>query len=326
MNRKGRGLLLCFLLTTATMGMTAIAAPPDFWLPAGVLTPSAHTNLDAGSAALLAARQVKVTLRVLRQLQAATTFRAGQQENANFRQELARLRAGKKPEVGLEKMVQAWDLDRDGRIDLFAVQGGYFGPSYGYIFYGRQGNRFRYLWDNSGWIAGARAVPGGFNLIFRVTIIDPAETEIFCTIDWDRRRQRAAVGPSLYLAQQTRLPASRTTPLPFTVRAVPLRLRYSPGLSTNAPAGSPHLIGAAMSATLRDNIVAEYGKGARGYVLARADGWVFVACAPVPAPLRQSLHHGMDGQVYDEKSNTIVYKPPIPPWILGWVRERELRF
>lgn len=302
------------------------AAPPDFWLPGGVATPSHHTNLDAGATALLAARQVKVDLRVLRQLQAAATFRPKQQENDNIRQELARLRTGKQPETGSGEMVKAWDLDRDGRIDLFAVQGGYFGPSYGWIFYGRQGARFRYLWDSSGWIAGARVVPDGFELVHRVTIIDPAETEIFFTIAWDRRRQWASAGPSLYLAQQTQLPAHRTAPVPFTVRTASLALRYSPGLTTNTPAGPSHLIGSALSATLRDNIVAEYGPGARGFVLARAGGWAFVACAPAPAPLRQSLRHGMDGQVYDEKSNAIIYKPPIPPWIAGWVREREIRF
>jgi hypothetical protein len=161
-------------------------------------------------------------------------------------------------------------------------------------------------------------------MIHRVTIIDPAETEIFFTIAWDRRRQTASAGPSLYLAQQTWLPARRSAPVAFTVRTAPLALRYSPGLSTNAPAGPSHLIGAALSATLRDNIVAEYGKGTRGFVLARKDGWAFVACAP--APLRQSLHHGMDGQVYDENSNAIIYKPPILPWLLGWVQEREIRF
>jgi hypothetical protein len=40
---------------------------------------------------------------VLRQLQAATTFRPKQQENDNFRQELARLRTGKNWRPGPER-------------------------------------------------------------------------------------------------------------------------------------------------------------------------------------------------------------------------------
>jgi hypothetical protein len=197
------------------------------------------------------------------------------------------------------------DLDGDGRADLILVSAMYFGPSAGLKFYGREGDRFVYLAEQSGDIR--RIDESGSKIVFRfqVNILDPAETGVLLNIGFDRTRSSWTVTRQYY-AQQTELFGRMSPPRFFKARRA-CALRTAPRVVE-------------VTVTLKGNTVARFAAGADCLILAVRDEWVFAAFEA--KPLESSLVHGLDRTL--DRTRGELGVPPIPSTVCGWVRFADL--
>ena len=205
------------------------------------------------------------------------------------------------------------DLNKDGEIDLILIANGYFGPTPGFIFLGRDGGRFRYLFDNSGRIVRIEHSGKMTAVRYAYFIIDPSECNVLQTILVDHKTGRGVLGAHQYIASQTASPG-RFTSEERKSFAGPVLLRHS------APF-SPPVKQMQGTHVMRGDIIAKF-PATEAVVLKRKSGWAFVAISVNRAGVETSMHHGMDKVQFDyDKKRTKFPLSRITTWLCGWVRE-----
>jgi hypothetical protein len=221
-----------------------------------------------------------------------------------------------------ERFYPIFDFNRDGKVDMIIFPQVYFGPSLGYKMYARQGNKFEYVFDNSGNFSEVKVGKNQTILRFQVMIIESSETEISQTIIFDHLRNQCTAQPKLYYATQTKLPKQLTTPILVSLKQAS-ELRFSPQIN-NTPLDTTETVFDTLTRVLKGNIVAEYRANDQAYQLATEGEWALVAFLPRNPPIRTSLRHGLDDSYYDDKGN-LIQKSRIQPYLVGWVRKKTLK-
>ncbi|MCU0444747.1 MAG: caleosin family protein [Microscillaceae bacterium] len=219
------------------------------------------------------------------------------------------------------KFHPVFDFNTDGKADMLIFPEGYFGPSMGYKIYAREGDKFKYVFDNSGNFVEVKAGKNKTRLRFSVTQIEPSETQISQTIIFDHLQNQCTAQPKLYYATQTKIPPQLANPLAVSLLQT-TELRFSPTID-NTPRDTTNIYDT-LTTVLRGNVVAEYRAGVRAYLLAKEGDWAFVAFAPDTPPAQSSLKHGLDSGYYDEKGNFIPQNR-IKPYLAGWVKKNFLK-
>jgi hypothetical protein len=215
-----------------------------------------------------------------------------------------------------------YDLDGDGRFDLFLYPQVYFGPSSGHMVFIRDGRGLRQ----------AFGVPGDWTIVkdggqvllsFNVMIIDESFESAF-THALRFRDHAWTILPSTFRAIRGTAPAAASMARAFTLAAA-TTLRAAPAIDDTPP---PPAEGDYQSprTTLRGNALADYAPGARGVALAEQGDWLFVGFDPKTRPKTTSMQHGMaetDVAMPDDFDSP-AYKAAqaslrSPVWLVGWV-------
>lgn len=219
----------------------------------------------------------------------------------------------------------AYDLDRDGTVDLVAFPQVMYGPSNGWLVHAAAGGKLQRLFAVSGGWADVRVERGAVALRFEARILAPGEPRFSTTLRFAKRAWDPPI--KSYLAQQTKVPAPRPPYASFTTRG-PARLRTAPAVDdTPNPSGDDAAAEAIdHTATLRGNVVATYGAGARGTLVASEGAWRYVAFDPATKPKETSLSHGMDTVM--ESNEPESERPPnrllSDAWLCGWIAAAEI--
>lgn len=218
----------------------------------------------------------------------------------------------------------AYDVDRDGTVDLVAFPQIMYGPSNGWIVFAAAGGKLQRLFAISGDWADVRAAGGTAALRFEANVLGPGEARFSTTL----RFANGAWEPPIksYLASQTKVPAPRPPYASFTTRGA-TTLRAAPAVD-DKPNPSVDDAGEEdeyRSATLRGNVVATYAAGARGTVLASEGEWRYVAFEPATRPSETSLSHGMDAiESDDEEAERPANQLRSEAWLCGWIAAAEI--
>ncbi|MCX6560500.1 MAG: hypothetical protein NTZ26_08285 [Candidatus Aminicenantes bacterium] len=216
------------------------------------------------------------------------------------------------------------DFDGDKSIDLVIFNQVFFGPSQGLVFCGRSGGAFSYLFDCSGAIAKIERIGDKLYVRYVVTIIEPSETEILAGIAYDFKTKACSLDSKLYYAQQTRFPKALGRPEPFETSTA-VTLRFSPTVDDKENLKNANgYFDYTTTRTLRGNAVAEFPKSAGGFVLARENGWAFVAFGIKVMPAETSLHHGMEPGRFDKAAQKWVPIDSPRQYYCGWIDSRAI--
>jgi hypothetical protein len=218
-----------------------------------------------------------------------------------------------------EKFYPVFDFNQDGKPEMLIFPEGYFGPSYGYKIYARRGDKFQYIFDNSGNFSEVKAGKTQTILRFKVSLMEASETQISQTIVFDHLRNQCTTQPKLYYATQTQLPKQLSLPILVQLRQS-TELRASPQINDHS-LDTTQITFDTLTRVLRGNVVAEYRAGDQAYQLATLGEWVLVAFLPKNPPIRSSLHHGLDNGYYDDKGNWL-QKTRIQAYLVGWVKKK----
>lgn len=213
------------------------------------------------------------------------------------------------------------DFDKDDEIDIILLNQVYFGPSRGIVFFGKQGEIYRYLFDWSGCIFSIENKNGEIAFRYSAYTIDPSETEVYATIVYDFKTKSSCLESKLYFASQTVLPDSMDQPALFEI-ADSVYLRFSPD-KNDTLSGRDSWGDIILTYTIFGNVVAQFPKSASGYVLDIQGEWAFVAFSSKVLFMKSSLHHGMEPGKTDKNW---VRTPEIHPaqYWCGWIEKKYL--
>jgi hypothetical protein len=220
--------------------------------------------------------------------------------------------------------VTAYDLDRNGTVDLVAIPRVMYGPSNGWVVYAANGGELELVFSISGGWADARVEAGAVSLRFEANLLAPGEARFstmlrFANGRWDRPVKS-------YVAAQGKVPAARPPYARFSTKG-PATLRATPAIRDEPQ--SDEASNYEQTSTLRGNVLAIYAAGARGLVLASQGDWHYVGFDPATRPKETSLSHGMDPE--EVATDVETYADREAPtqqvssaWLCGWVRAAEL--
>jgi hypothetical protein len=231
-------------------------------------------------------------------------------------------------DMGGEYAFRCLDFNSDQVTDMILFNQVYFGPSPGLVFYGRQGDLYKYLFDCSGGIYSFEKKNNKIYLRFVVYIIESSETEILANMVFDLNTGNAGIESKIYYASQTEIPEKQDAPASFVV-SDSVYLRTAPKkndkINKDALFYDGKYIYAQETGTLFGNVVAVFPENAGGYVLASTKKWAFVIFDSKTPFLRSSLYHGLDNNYYDrDRQVTIQCVIPMQYWC-GWIEKKYIR-
>jgi hypothetical protein len=218
----------------------------------------------------------------------------------------------------------AYDLDRDGNIDLLAFPQVMYGPSAGWVVHAVEHGVPRRLFGISGDWADVRVDKGAVALRFEASILAPGEARFSTTL----RFAKGAWDPPIksYAAMQGKIPAPHPPYASFTTRG-PAVLRATPEVNDKPNPSEPDPADESLehTTTLRGNVLATYPAGARGTIVASEGAWRYVAFDPATRPTETTLSHGMDevgdgDDGPDTAPNTLLSRA----WLCGWIAAAEI--
>lgn len=216
-----------------------------------------------------------------------------------------------------------YDLDGDGRFDLYLYPQVYFGPSSGFIVYVR---------DAAG-LREAFGVPGDWTVVkdaehvllsYDVLVIDESFESAFAhALEYRLAEHRWVVLPSTFRALVGVVPPAASMARPVTLGAT--TLRAAPTIDDAPPQAVDGQVSEART-TLRGNALADYAAGAHGLALAEQGDWLYVGLDPAVRPTATSMQHGMaeTDVAMPEDYDSPAYKAAehslrSPTWLVGWV-------
>jgi hypothetical protein len=224
-----------------------------------------------------------------------------------------------------------YDVDGDGRFDLFLYPQVYFGPSSGFEVYIRDAAGLRLAFGVPGdWTAVKDAEH--LLLSYDVMIIDDStESSYTHALEYRLADHAWTVLPSTFRAASGKPPAAASMAKHFTLSTA-TSLRSAPSVD-DAPPPPSEDGGETPSTTLRGNALADYPAGARGLALAEQGEWIYVGFDPATRPTATSMQHGMadtDVELPDDIDSP-AYKAAqhslrSPAWLLGWVAKSAVKF
>ncbi len=215
------------------------------------------------------------------------------------------------------------DFDGDKQTDLIAIPSGYFGPSYGFKVYILIDGNWQVLWSAGGDFNELLKKDKKIVLRYRNITIDEAETDVLHNVSFDLDTRKIDYSKFYY---------SDSTETPKKMLEKPIECTFKPNVKirifpkiVNIPVPEknpdiPELRGK----SLYGNVMAEFDKVGKGYILAKQGKWFLVAISPDFIATKQSFWHGMDGYFYEE-TNTYSDKPRWKPYLLGWVEKKFVR-
>jgi hypothetical protein len=220
----------------------------------------------------------------------------------------------------------AYDLDRDGAVDLVVFPEVMYGPSQGWLAYAAEGGKLRKLFGISGDWADVRVEAGAVTLRFQANALAPGEAVFSTTIRYANRAWDPPI--KSYASAQGKIPTPRPPYGSFTTRR-PTVLRARPEVDDKAKPktedGEEPDEEFGGTATLRGNVLASYGPGARGTVLATEGAWRYVAFDPAIKPAETSLAHGMDDTAPVEGAPEAAPRSlQSDAWLCGWAATADL--
>ncbi|MCE9572247.1 MAG: hypothetical protein K8W52_03745 [Deltaproteobacteria bacterium] len=219
-----------------------------------------------------------------------------------------------------------YDLDGDGRFDLYLYPQVYFGPSSGFIVYIR---------DAAG-LREAFGVPGDWTIVkdaehvllsYDVLIIDESfESGFRHALEYRLTDHRWNVLPSTFGALKGLVPPAASMARKVTLAAT--TLRATPAIDDTP---TPKDAESEQRTTLRGNALADYAAGAHGVALAEQGDWLYVGLDPAVRPTATAMQHGMAETDVElpEDYESPAYKAAqqslrSPVWLLGWVPKRAV--
>lgn len=217
-----------------------------------------------------------------------------------------------------------YDLDGDGRFDLYLYPQVFFGPSSGFIVFIRDAAGLRLAFGDPGeWTIAKDAEH--VLLSFDVMIIDESfESAYAHALEYRLAEHRWSVLPSTFRALGEQAPPAASMAKGVTLAAA-TTLRAAPVVD-DTPLVASDDGGDPPRTRLRGNALADYAPGARGVALAEQGDWLYVGFDPAVRPAATSMQHGMaDTDVeLPEDSESPAYKAAqqslrSPVWLLGWV-------
>jgi len=225
-----------------------------------------------------------------------------------------------------EHAFRCLDFNNDGIVDMILLPQGYFGPSLGLVFYGKQEKDFTYLYDCAGDIESIEKKNDKLYIRYIVPIIDPQEPYVFVTIAFDYKQKNCNLDSKLYYAQQTVIPELIQKPILFETNDS-VYLRWSPQINSKMHIKDQYDLNTddSLTSTLFGNVVAQFPRSAEGYVLAYDNNWAFVAFNSKVLYTQSTLHHGMDNTVGDIMNGWSTYITPEQYWC-GWIEKKYLNF
>jgi hypothetical protein len=204
------------------------------------------------------------------------------------------------------------DFDANGSADLIALPAVYFGPSSGYHFFAKRNNRWQMIFQKMGVINDFQQKGKEFWIHFVTGVIDPSETLIYHTIHLNLNKDTFTYYKS-YTSTQTEIPTQKLFKDFLTTQET--ELCVLPTHNLPKPSEDEWLAG---SKTLKENVVAIFPKGSKGYILATKEDWNFVLFLPESLPTACSLRHGMDTE-YNKDFEEV--GPKIKPYLAGWIKK-----
>lgn len=221
----------------------------------------------------------------------------------------------------------AYDLDRNGSVDLIAIPRVMYGPSNGWVVYAPKHGELELVFSISGDWADARVDGGAVTLRFQANLLGPGEARFSTTL----RFANGAWDPPIksYAAAQGKIPKARPPYARFATRG-PATLRATPAVDDKPRADDEGGDSYEQTTTLRGNVIATYAAaGARGLVLASEGDWHYVGFDPATPPKATSLSHGMDPEELETDVETYADREApteliAKAWLCGWVRAGEL--
>lgn len=216
--------------------------------------------------------------------------------------------------------VRVLDFNQDQEVDMLWFPRVYFGPTVGYYMYARQGEQYKYIYDQSASLTQLKINAQQVLLRFHILGFDNKEPSILQTILYDFQSEKGALGPKQYYASQLYIPDVVKSPRPAEIKSQ-VALRSQPKVDERPRDESQ------MDTTtrhLRGNVVADIAPPSQAFVLAEEGNWVLVAFAPDSKILALSLVHGMDALGIDEKGNWKGIQDP-QPYLCGWIEKDKLK-
>ncbi|MEO1654263.1 MAG: hypothetical protein AAFU64_12010 [Bacteroidota bacterium] len=204
--------------------------------------------------------------------------------------------------------VRVLDFNQDQEVDMLWFPRVYFGPSVGYYMYTRQGDQFKYVFDQSASLTQLQINTQRVLLRLHILPFDDKEPNILQTIVYDFQAKKGGLGPKQYYASKLQIPNAIENPHPVEIKSQ-VALRSQPQVDDRPRDESQ------MDTTtrhLRGNVVADIAPPSKAFVLAEEGNWVLVAFAPDSKILALSLVHGMDALGIDEKGNWKGIQDPQP--------------
>jgi hypothetical protein len=224
------------------------------------------------------------------------------------------------PGAGEDGLAHFLDVDGDHRVDLALVEQTFYGPSQGFAIFVRDPDGFRLAFADPGTFVGFEPVGDHVVLRFEIEVLAGGEPRVIRALDYAPRRRAWTAEPTSFVALQGDVPV--IVPAGDLQLAAATHLRLAPIIDDTAtPPGDDDF---EKTKTLRGNVLADYGAGARGVVLAARGDWLFVALAADPAPTQTSLQHGLFMQD-DEASGAVVSSLPRGTFYCGWIPRRATR-
>ena len=216
------------------------------------------------------------------------------------------------------------DLDKDTQADIIMIPQIYFGPSLGFFIFGKDGDGYKYLYDNSGFFQQIKKEKEVFILQFQVLIIDNIEPQIIQNIVYSTKDKSYRTGAKLYYATQTALPKIAKKIKGFELKEK-TELRFSP-MTDDKVIEEKDDYYLTESKTIKGNVIAIFKTKSGGFILAEKGDWAFVVFRPDSNLEESSLAHGMDSSLYfDEETEEMKPDPNYQkPWLVGWLKKDVL--
>jgi hypothetical protein len=209
------------------------------------------------------------------------------------------------------------DFNKDGIVDMWVLQEIMFGPSLGHYIFIRKNDVPVKIISGSGGFVKLKKLPDGKTVLtYSFIRIEDSESLITTHFVFNPVTKQTEAF-KLYHNAATVLPPLTQPFKTFTATASLNSLRFSPTViarlkdedTTYHPA--------------RGNLVAEWKKDAKGYVLATRQNWAFVAFLPDTLHLKNSyLGHGMDS--VPNQDYTHYY--PNQAYLCGWIYRKNIQY